>query len=317
MGAALALAERGMGRTGNNPAVGCVIVKNGKVVGRGWTQPGGRPHAEAVALAQAGAEAEGATLYSTLEPCAHISERGPSCTDSLIAAKIGRVVAGISDPDARTDGTGLARIAAAGIAIENDVMAAEARRSLAGFLARTKLGRPHVTLKLAISLDGAIAMQNGGSRWITGEAARAHAHVERARCDAILVGAGTLEKDKPSLDVRLEGLEDRSPQRVVLGSGDAPEGWTAIRSPEDIASLDCNRLLVEGGAKTASSFLAAGLVDMLMIYRAPIVIGGGMSAIVDIGLGNLADAHDRWQLVDTRRLGKDSLEVYDALYPTV
>jgi diaminohydroxyphosphoribosylaminopyrimidine deaminase/5-amino-6-(5-phosphoribosylamino)uracil reductase len=312
MAAALALAERGLGRTGNNPSVGCVIVQCDKIVGRGWTQPGGRPHAEAMALAQAGEQAEGATIYVTLEPCAHLSERGPSCASTLAAAKPARVVATLQDPDPRTTGKGFAELAASGIEVDVGVLASNAAAVLAGFISRIVRGRPHVTLKLATSLDGQIAMADGSSRWITGDAARAHAHVERARCDAILVGAGTVRADNPSLDVRLAGMEGRSPRRVMLGGGDPPQGWEVIRAPDDIGKLDCNNLLVEGGAQTASAFLRAGLVDRLLLYRAPILLGSGKPALGDIGLDQLSDAHGRWRLSDTRRLGNDRLEVYDA-----
>lgn len=311
MGAALALGERGRGRTAPNPNVGCVIVRDGRVVGRGWTQPGGRPHAEAMALAHAGAHAHGATVYTTLEPCAHASTRGPMCSDLLIAAGVARVVAALTDPDPRTDGTGIARLRAAGIDCTIGCRDAEARESLAGFLTRQEKGRPHVTLKLATSLDGQIALADGQSRWITGAVARAHAHVERARHDAILVGRGTLDVDAPRLDVRLGGLEDRRPRRVVLTRGTAPDGWTAIADPGDIAALDgvCN-LLVEGGAGAAAAFLAADLVDRLLLYRAPILIGAGRAALGDIGLGALADAHGRWRLADSRMLGSDRLDAY-------
>lgn len=298
--------------------MGCIIVKHGKAIGRGWTQPGGRPHAEAVALAQAGGEAAGATVYVSLEPCAHESERGPACADALIAARPHRVVAALTDPDPRTAGKGFDRLEAAGIAVERDALAAEARAGLAGFITRIVKRRPHVTLKLATSLDGCIAMPDGRSRWITGDAARAHAHLERARCDAILVGAGTLRADAPSLDVRLPGLESRSPRRILLGSGKPPEGWKILRAPEDIATLDCNSLIVEGGARTASTFLRAGLVDRLMLYRAPILIGGGRPALGDIGLADLADAHGQWQLLDMRMFGAkniagDRFELYEAV----
>ena len=293
--------------------MGCVIVKDNIVVGRGWTQTGGRPHAEAVALEQAGSAAAGATIYVSLEPCAHDSARGPACADSLIAAKPARVVGALTDPDPRTAGKGFDRLEAAGIVVERDAMAAEARAGLAGFVTRIIQGRPHITLKLATSLDGCIAMADGSSRWITGDAARAHAHLERARCDAILVGAGTVRADAPKLDVRLPGLEARSPRRIMLGSGNAPEGWEVIRTPQDITVLDCNSLIVEGGAQTASAFLRAGLVDRIMIYRAPILIGGGKPCLGDIGLTGLADAHGRWQLSDTRMLGKDRFEVYEAI----
>jgi diaminohydroxyphosphoribosylaminopyrimidine deaminase / 5-amino-6-(5-phosphoribosylamino)uracil reductase len=311
MAAALALAERGLGRTGINPPVGCVIVKHGIVIGRGWTQPNGRPHAEAMALAQAGRAAAGATVYVTLEPCAHQSDRGPSCATLLVEAEVAGAVVAIEDPDARTADMGVARLREAGIDVKVGVCGDEAQRALAGFFSRIQRGRPFVTLKLATSLDGQIAMADGSSRWITGDAARAHTHVERARSDAILVGAGTYRTDSPRLDVRLPGLEDRDPRRIILGSGDAPGGWDIICAPEEIASLGCNNLLVEGGAMTASTFLRAGLVDRLMLYRAPILIGAGKACLGDIGLGSLDEAPGRWRLLDKRQLGKDSLEVYD------
>jgi diaminohydroxyphosphoribosylaminopyrimidine deaminase/5-amino-6-(5-phosphoribosylamino)uracil reductase len=263
-------------------------------------------------LGEAGDAAAGATIYVSLEPCAHESARGPSCTDGLIAAQPARIVAALTDPDPRTAGKGFDRLEAAGIQVERDVMAAEARASLAGFVTRSTKGRPHVTLKLATSLDGCIAMADGSSRWITGEVARAHVHLERARSDAILVGAGTVKADSPKLDVRIPGLEDRSPRRIMLGSGNAPQGWEAIRTPQDIAGLDCNSLIVEGGAQTASAFLRARLVDRLMFYRAPILIGGGMPCLGDIGLLSLDASHGRWALCDSRALGKDRLEVYEA-----
>jgi diaminohydroxyphosphoribosylaminopyrimidine deaminase/5-amino-6-(5-phosphoribosylamino)uracil reductase len=318
MAAALALSERGRGRTAPNPNVGCVIVRAGRVVGRGWTQPGGRPHAEAMALAQAGEAARGSTAYVTLEPCAHPSARGPACSTALVEAGVARVVIALGDPDRRTDGAGTARLAAAGIAVETGVLAGEARHAMAGFLTRQALGRPQVTLKLAMSLDGCIALASGESRWITGPEARAHAHLERARHEAILVGRGTIEADSPRLDVRLPGLEDRSPRRIVLTRhaaneqrAPASDGWEVIAASADIASLDrVDHLLVEGGAATAASFLAADLVDRLLIYRAPIVIGGGKPAIGDSGLADLAAAHGRWRLIDERHLGSDRLEVY-------
>jgi diaminohydroxyphosphoribosylaminopyrimidine deaminase/5-amino-6-(5-phosphoribosylamino)uracil reductase len=310
MAAAIALAERGVGRTGNNPSVGCVIVKDGLVLGRGWTQPGGRPHAEAMALEQAGPNAQGATVYVTLEPCAHQSERGPSCASLLVEAAVETVIVAVEDPDPRTAGQGIVRLRDSGIECEVGVCEVEARHSLAGFFKRIAKGRPFITLKLATSLDGMIAMADGSSRWITGEAARAHTHIERARADAILVGAGTYRTDNPGLDVRLPGLQDRSPRRIILGSGEAPAGWEIIHSPNEIARLDCNNLLVEGGAITASAFLKADLVDRLLLYRAPILMGAGKSGLADIGLGTLEDAHGKWRLADTRMLGNDRLEVY-------
>lgn len=306
MAAACALSERGRGQTAPNPNVGCVIVSDGRVVGRGWTQPGGRPHAEAMALAQAGEKSRGATVYVTLEPCAHESQRGPACSDLLIAAGVARVVIALGDPDPRTNGAGAARLRAAGIEVIEGLGAAEARQAMAGFLTRQAKGRPQVTLKLASSLDGQIALASGESKWITGPEARAHAHVERARHEAILVGRGTWDMDSPALDVRLPGLEARSPQRLVLSAAGE------VKSPDDIAHLEGDHLLVEGGAETAASFLRAGLVDRLLLYRAPILIGTGRAALGDIGLGNLADAHGRWTLIDARQLGSDRVEVYAA-----
>lgn len=308
---AIALAGRGRGRTAPNPNVGCVIVRDGRVIGRGCTGAGGRPHAEAIAIAAAG-DIAGATLYVTLEPCAHVSARGPACADLIAEAKPARVVIALRDPDPRTDGQGIARIEAAGIAVATGVEAAAARASMAGFLTRRSKGRPHVTLKLAASLDGRIALPDGSSRWITGPSARAHTHLERARHEMILVGRGTLEADSPRLDVRLPGLEGRSPRRAVLGHGAAPEGWTALRDPAAIAGLDgVDHLFVEGGAETAAAFLATDLVDRLLIYTAPIVVGAGKSAIGDIGLADLAAAHGRWRLTDTRALGIDRLSIYE------
>lgn len=313
MAAALALGERTRGLTAPNPNVGCVIVRDGRVVGRGWTQAGGRPHAEAQALAQAGEAGRGATAYVTLEPCAHVSARGPACADLLVAAGVARVVAALCDPDPRTDGAGLARLAAAGIAVASGVGAEEARRAMAGFLTRRRLGRPFVTLKLATSLDGCIALPNGESRWITGVQARAHAHLERARHEAILVGRGTWEADAPRLDVRLAGLEDRSPRRVVLSSSPPAANeddiiWIDV--PERIATLPGDHLLVEGGAATAAAFLRADLVDRLLWYRAPILIGG-MPALGTLDMTTLTEAHGRWTVTDARPLGSDRLEVYE------
>ena len=187
---------------------------------------------------------------------------------------------------------------------------------MAGFLTRRALGRPHVTLKLATSLDGCIATASGESRWITGPEARAHAHLERSRCEAILVGRGTWEADAPKLDVRLAGLKERSPKRVILTARHPrfreDDDIKIIYEPREIAGLPAtDHLLVDGGAKTAAAFLAADLVDRLLLYRAPIVIGGGKPALGDIGLTSLAEAHGRWRLVDARALGVDRLEVYE------
>jgi len=312
MGAAVALGERGRGTTAPNPNVGCVIVRDEVMVGGGWTQPGGRPHAEAVALAEAGEAARGATAYVTLEPCCHQSERGPACADRLAEAGVARVVAAVRDPDPRADGAGFERLRERGVAVELRAGDGAAERSMAGFLTRVRLGRPQVTLKLAMSLDGKIALPSGESRWITGEDARAHVHLERARSDMILVGRGTFERDRPRLDVRLPGLEQRSPSKALLTRGEAVPGWTRLGAPDEVYRLDgVNDLLVEGGSATASAFLAADLVDRMLIYRAPILIGDGKSSVGYIGLTDLADAHRRWRLADSRMLGIDRLEVYE------
>lgn len=311
MAAAARLAQRARPLSRPNPGVAALVVADGRVIARGWTEAGGRPHAEAMALAGlAPATLARATLYVTLEPCAHQSERGPACADLIVAAAPARVVIGQIDPDPRTAGQGMARLEAAGIAVTllNDAASAA---SLAGFLTRQRLGRPWVTLKLATSLDGCIALADGTSQWITGEAARAHVHAHRARHDAILVGGGTWRADTPRLDVRLPGLEARSPQRVVLTRGPAPDGVTTLPSPEAIAGLEgVQYLYVEGGAETAAAFLAADVVDELHLYTAPILIGDGKRALGPLGLASLPQAHGRWHLHERRQLGSDSFTAY-------
>ena len=214
MAMALSLGRRAQGQTWPNPAVGCVIVAHGRVVGRGWTQPSGRPHAEPVALAQAGDKARGATVYVTLEPCAHHGKT-PPCVDALIAAGVARVVAAIEDSDARVSGQGFAALRAAGIEVTTGVLADEAAADHAGFFLRIEQGRPFVTLKLAASLDGRIATGTGESKWITGPKARRAVHAVRARHDAVMVGAGTARADDPMLTVRDLGVEHQ-PVRVVI-----------------------------------------------------------------------------------------------------
>lgn len=306
--ARLALRARPLSRP--NPAVGAILVRDGVVAGRGWTRPGGRPHAEAIALDAAGYRARGATAYVTLEPCAHRSKRGAACADRLIESGVARVVTGVLDPDPRTAERGLERLRAAGVeAVCADHPAS--RRSLAGYLTRAGRGRPHVTLKLALTSDGALTLPEGGSRWITGQAARAHVHSRRALADAILVGGGTWRADAPRLDVRLPGLEDRGPERWVL-TAHRVEGARTIAAPEQIAGMEgVQYLYVEGGAPTAGAFLAADLVDRLELYRAPIVAGGGRSAVADIGIADLAAAHGRWKLAERRQLGSDTFEAYE------
>jgi len=214
MGAALALARRGLGNTWPNPAVGCILVKDGQVIGRGWTQPGGRPHAETEALARAGAAARGATAYVTLEPCSHWG-RTPPCCEALIKAGIARVVVATGDPDPRVDGRGLARLRDAGVMVELGLGGPEAQALNAGFARRITAGRPIVTLKLASTLDGRIATASGESQWITGPEARRAAHALRARHDAILVGSGTVLADDPDLTCRLPGMAAVPIARVI------------------------------------------------------------------------------------------------------
>jgi diaminohydroxyphosphoribosylaminopyrimidine deaminase / 5-amino-6-(5-phosphoribosylamino)uracil reductase len=217
MQAALGLARRGLGSVWPNPAVGCVIARDGRIVGRGWTQPGGRPHAETEALARAGADAAGATAYVTLEPCCQFpGRRTPPCTDALIGAGIRRVVAAVADPFPPINGGGIAALRQAGIAVDVGLCEAAAAEINAGFFTRIKLGRPLVTLKLATSLDGRIATRDGESRWITGPTAREFGHLLRATHDAILVGTGTVLADDPQLTCRLPGLSQRSPLRIAL-----------------------------------------------------------------------------------------------------
>jgi diaminohydroxyphosphoribosylaminopyrimidine deaminase/5-amino-6-(5-phosphoribosylamino)uracil reductase len=221
---AIGLGKRGLGQVWPNPAVGCVIVRYGRVIGRGSTQAAGRPHAETEALAQAGSAAEGATAYVSLEPCAHHGKT-PPCAEALIAAKVARVVSAMQDPDPRVAGQGHARLRAAGIKVETDILAAEAEDANIGFLTRMRQGRPSVTLKLAMTLDGKIATRTGDSQWITGPEARAYTHLLRANHDAIMVGSGTVLADDPDLRVRHHGLEQSSPVRVVLD--------TTLKTPAD------------------------------------------------------------------------------------
>jgi diaminohydroxyphosphoribosylaminopyrimidine deaminase/5-amino-6-(5-phosphoribosylamino)uracil reductase len=317
MAEALRLGEQARGRSAPNPNVGCVIVSQaGRIVGKGATAPGGRPHAEAIALDQAGKRAKGATVYVTLEPCAHPSPRGPACADLLLAAKPARVVIALKDPDPRTAGKGIRRLRAAGIEVTLGVGREAAKRSLSGWLTRLRLGRPRITLKLALSIDGKIALPSGESKWITGEDARRRVHLERAHSDMILVGRGTYMADHPQLDVRLPGLEQASPRRALLTRGEAVDGWETLRNPQDVYRLhDVNDLLVEGGSSTATAFLSDDLVDRILIYRAPIIVGEGKSSFGYVGLDAIADAHGRWRLVDEQKLGVDRLEVYERERP--
>lgn len=314
---ALQLARRGLGNVWPNPAVGCVIVAGGRIVGRGWTQPGGRPHAERMALDMASPAARGATAYVTLEPCAHHG-RTPPCAEGLIHAGIARVVTALTDPDPRVAGRGHAMLRTAGIEVAEGVRTEAATALQRGFLTRVTKGRPMVTLKLATSFDGRIATATGESRWITGEAARRHVHLLRLTHDAVMVGAGTARADRPALNVRGLGPV-RQPVRVVLANGpippllpeDADHGplWVLPGPPaEALAELGrrgITRVFCEGGGQLAAALLAEGLVDELVGHTAGVVLGGdGRAAVAPMELAALADA-PRFQLAEARALGGD------------
>lgn len=316
---ALALARRGLGNVWPNPAVGCVLLRDGAVVGRGWTQPGGRPHAEVMALAQAGEAARGATAYVTLEPCAHHGKT-PPCAEALVRAGIARVVTALTDPDPRVAGRGHAILRAAGIEVTEGICEAEARAVQRGFLSRIQRGRPMLTLKLGASFDGRIATASGESQWITGAEARRHVHALRLGHDAVMVGGETARVDRPGLNVRGFGPV-RQPVRIVVSSRPLPdlpnEGpehgplWQLAGRPEDVMAelgvRGLTRVLCEGGGVLAASLLRAGLVDQLIGYSAGVVLGGdGRAGIGALGLGRLADA-PRFRLAETRRIGPDVL----------
>jgi len=353
---ALTLGRRGLGRTWPNPAVGAVVVKDGLIVGRGWTQPGGRPHAEPVALKQAGDAARGATLYVTLEPCSHFG-KSPPCTDAVIASGIVRVVAAIEDPNPEVAGQGFAKLRAAGIAVDIGLERAEAAYAHAGHFRRIRDKRPHVILKLAVSADDKIGAAGRMPVAITGEASRTRVHLLRAQCDAILVGIGTVLADDPELTCRLPGMEARSPVRVVLDralriQGDsrlvrsaratplwvmaselaeAPAaaklgaaGAVVMRMPPAAASgLDLptvlhalaekgiTRLMVEGGSRVASSFVAAGLVDEAWLLRAPQAIGAdGINALDALPLTQITQS-SAFRVRASETLDKDTLTIYE------
>jgi diaminohydroxyphosphoribosylaminopyrimidine deaminase/5-amino-6-(5-phosphoribosylamino)uracil reductase len=309
MRSALALARRGLGRAWPNPAVGCVIANPaGRVVGRGRTGKGGRPHAETEALKQAGAAAKGATAYVTLEPCAHHGQT-PPCANALIEAGIARAVVALRDPDPRVAGKGIAALRDAKIEIVADLLAAEARELNAGFLMRLAAGRPLVTLKLASSLDGRIATASGESQWITGVDARARAHLMRAEQDAILIGAGTAIADDPALTCRLPGMADRSPLPIVVDGGrrvPVSAGlFAAARTrrtilatrdgpPETSGPLDT--LIAKGVEIVTLPGDGPGHVDLAALLQA---LGGkGLTRVMVEGGGGMGAALMRLGLVD-------------------
>ena len=310
---ALRLGRRALGTTAENPNVGCVIVKNGQVQGVGWTQPGGRPHAETEALAMAGEGARGATAFVTLEPCAHHGRTGP-CAEALVRAGVVRVVTALEDPDPRVSGAGHAILRAAGGTVETGMGAAEARRDLAGFLTRIIWKSPYVILKLAVSADGKIAARTGEKTAITGPEANARVHLLRAQCDAVLVGMGTVRIDDPLLTCRLPGLEARSPQPFVFGHGGlSPSLKLSTRGAivvHDLSGMDhVNRLLVEGGARVARHFLDQGIVDEFQIFRSPVKLGPqGVDAVSGM---SLEQAVQPFVIREEEKLGDDVLTVYE------
>jgi diaminohydroxyphosphoribosylaminopyrimidine deaminase/5-amino-6-(5-phosphoribosylamino)uracil reductase len=355
---ALTLGRRGQGRTWPNPAVGAVVVKDGVIVGRGWTQPGGRPHAEPEALNRAGAAARGATLYVTLEPCSHFG-KSPPCADAIIAAGIARVVSAIEDPNPEVAGQGHARLRAAGITVDVGLGAMEAARDHAGHFRRIRDKRPHVILKLAVSSDDKIGAAGHKPVAITGEAARARVHLLRAQCDAVLVGIGTVQADDPLLTCRLPGMEARSPVRVVLDrslriSGTSKLVHSARETPlwvmtsslaeapaavklgaagaqvirvattsapppgldlpavlQALAEKGITRLLVEGGARVASSFVAAGLVDEVWLLRSPDAVGAdGVAALDALPLSALTQS-PALKVRASEMLQRDTLTIYE------
>ena len=266
MAHALVLGRRGQGRCWPNPAVGCVIVRDGRVVGRGWTQPGGRPHAETQALARAGAAARGATAYVTLEPCAHHGQT-PPCAEALIAAGVARVVVAVEDDDSRVAGRGLAMLRAAGIAVETGVLAQEAARDHAGFFLKTGAGRPFVTLKLATTLDGRIATATGESQWITGPGARREVHALRARHDAVMVGGGTARADDPALTVRGLGIRHQPLRIVVSRKLDLPLTGQLAQTAGDVPVWLCHGPDAGPGLCEAWEGLGARLVSCRLAGR--------------------------------------------------
>ena len=351
MRAALALARRGEGRTCPNPAVGCVIVRNGCLMGRGWTRPGGRPHAETVALNDAGGTAAGATAYVTLEPCSHHGKT-PPCADALISAGISRVVVAITDPDDRVSGQGIERLKAAGITVTTGVLGVEVASFYAAYIRHRLTGLPLVTIKLATSLDGRIALADGTSQWITSAVSRARVHLMRSRTDAIMTSAATVLADNPTLNCRLPGVEGCQPLRVVVSTGLALDPSGNLRQSldqgpvlhlhsDDLAPTDgieqirvaaagngkpdlsavmralgesgITSVMVEAGGRFAASLIREGLVQRLVWMRSAMLIGhDGLPAIADLGLEKLAEGHD-FKRVALYPSGPDTVEVLERL----
>ena len=323
MAAALAVGRRGMGQSAENPSVGCVIVKDDRVVGQGWTQAGGRPHAEVMAIAMAKQNAVGATAFVTLEPCSHDGQSGP-CADALVSAGIRRVVIALRDPDVRVDGRGVNMLAAAGLQVEVGVGAQDAAWDLAGFLRVRTQAMPFVTLKLATTLDGKIALSHGESKWITGPLARRWGHLLRSHHDAILTGARTVKADNPALTARVPGWHGNDPKPFVLSSAEglsgdyqiltrgtvlAAQGEDRLPDPRQVlatlASAGHHRVMIEAGSGVAALFLNAGLVDQIALFQAPAFIGrDGLNAIGSLHLQAIADL-ERWDRMADVGLGQE------------
>jgi diaminohydroxyphosphoribosylaminopyrimidine deaminase/5-amino-6-(5-phosphoribosylamino)uracil reductase len=323
MAHALRLAARGLGNVWPNPAVGCVVVKDGIVVGRGWTQPGGRPHAEVRALQQAGPLAEGATAYVTLEPCAHHGQT-PPCAEALIAAKVARVVTALTDPDPRVSGKGHVLLRAAGIAVTEGVLTPEATRLNAGFLKRVTQGLPLVTLKLAASLDGRTATATGESRWITGPEARRKVHALRLAHDAVMVGSGTALADDPDLTVRDMGAV-RQPVRIVLDrmlrhSPKSRLGRTARATPVWLlhgpAAPEAARAAWQAtGATLIETPEANGHLDLTAALRT--LAGKGLTRILSEGGSTIAAALLKAGLIDDLALFSGGVLIGGDGHPTL
>jgi diaminohydroxyphosphoribosylaminopyrimidine deaminase / 5-amino-6-(5-phosphoribosylamino)uracil reductase len=312
---ALELAERGRGTTKPNPVVGAVVVREGEVVGRGWHERAGGPHAEIVALEAAGNNARGATLYTTLEPCAHHG-RTPPCVDALIAAGIARVVAAAGDPNPQTDGQGFERLRAAGIEVEvaEGDAALRARRQNEAYRTWIAKGRPFVTYKAAMTLDGRLAAAGGDARWVSGEDSRRLVHELRAASDAVAVGMGTVQADDPALTARDVGA-GHQPRRLAFGRGPLPQASELeLRSDPleselaELAHEEVQSLLLEGGPTLAGAFLRADLIDKLILFVAPKLVGGDDAPPLFAGPGvrSLAETVPLTSM-EVSRVGEDIL----------
>jgi diaminohydroxyphosphoribosylaminopyrimidine deaminase/5-amino-6-(5-phosphoribosylamino)uracil reductase len=331
MALALALGRRGLGRTWPNPAVGAAIVKDGIIVGRGWTQPGGRPHAEIEALRRAGEAARGATLYVTLEPCSHYG-KSPPCADAIIAGGVSRVVSALEDPNPEVAGAGHARLRAAGIAVDIGVGADEARHDHAGHIRRMRDGRPHVILKLAVSADGKAGAPGRKPLAITGEAARDRVHLLRAQSDAIMVGIGTALADDPMLTCRLPGMEKYSPVRVVLDSAlRLPPGSRLARSARDVpvwvvtggeASRTAENALLREGVTVLRAAQSDGRLDLAAVLKlmgargvTRLMVEGGPTLGAALLAADLIDEAVLFQ--SSKVVGTDGVDALDGLPLTV